>query len=128
MVLEQVCQLPQPFTAADLVQACEQEHISVGTVYNTLNLLQTAQILYSIKRERGTNASTEYALIQPQSVHIQVVCHKCGRKSEIKDEAITRLVKERRYTNFNMQGFSLYVFGECKRCSSKRMKQLTNKE
>ena len=38
MVLEQVCLLPQPFTADQLAKACQAERISVGTVYNALSL------------------------------------------------------------------------------------------
>lgn len=35
MVLTQICQLPQPFTADQLLKACEADRISVGTIYNS---------------------------------------------------------------------------------------------
>ena len=115
MVLEQVCQLPQPFTADQLTKACQEERISVGTVYNALNVFVLAQILHATNRQRGKSA-TEYELMSGNQIRMQVVCHKCGRVTEIQDKAVERLVKERKYSNFTMQHFSLFVYGECKIC------------
>ena len=115
MVLEQVCLLPQPFTAEQLADACKAERISVGTVYNALNLFLLAQILYATNRQRG-RAATEYELTVGSPTRMHIVCTRCGRVTEIHDKAIARLVQERKYSNFNMQHFSLYVYGECKIC------------
>ena len=52
MVLEQVCALPQPFTAEQLREACVAERISVGTVYNALNLFLDAHLLHAYTRPR----------------------------------------------------------------------------
>lgn len=118
MVLEQVCILPQPFTADQLAQACAAERISQGTVYNNLKLFVRAQILYAIERRRGTN-STRYELIPGKQVSMQMICGRCGRVSEFKDKAIDHLVRIRKYANFDMQHFSLFVYGECKQCRRK---------
>ena len=115
MVLEQVCLLPQPFTAEKLVQVCQAERISVATVYNCLNLFLLAQILYAHDRQRG-RAATEYELVIGKPMRIQMMCTRCGRLTEIHDKAIERLVKERKYSNFNLQHFSLFIYGECKIC------------
>lgn len=115
MVLEQVCLLPQPFTADQLVEACRAQRISVGTVYNALNLFLLAHILHANERQRGRSA-TEYELIIGKQMRMQMMCTKCGRVSEIRDKAIERLVKERKYTNFTMRYFSLFIYGECKKC------------
>jgi len=115
MVLEQVCQLPQPFTAEQLVHACQSERISVGTVYNSLNLFILAQILRAHDRQRG-RAATEYELIAGGPMRMQMMCTRCGRLTEIHDKAIERLVRERKYSNFNLQHFSLFIYGECKIC------------
>ena len=58
MVLKAACQLQQPFTADELAEKCAEERISVGTVYNVLNLLILAQILHAIQRQRGKAATT----------------------------------------------------------------------
>lgn len=115
MVLEQVCQLPQPFTAEQLIEVCSEQRISVGTVYNTLNLFISARILHAIERQRG-KAATEYELIIGSQARMIVICERCGRQTELHDKAIDRLVRERRYSNFKMQHFSLFVYGECKIC------------
>ena len=115
MVLEQVCQLPQPFTARQLLDACAAEHISVGTVYNALDLFIDAQIIHATNRQRG-KAATEYELITGTANRMQIVCKKCGRTADFADPAITRMIKERKYSNFTIQNYSLIVYGECKVC------------
>lgn len=122
MVLEQVCLLPQPFTADRLAKACMAERISVGTVYNALDLFLSAQILHASKRQRG-KAATEYELITSRQTRMQIICQRCGRVSEIHDKAIERLVQERKYSNFNASHFSVFVYGECKHCRRKIIEQ-----
>lgn len=115
MVLEQVCQLSQPFTADQLAQACAAERISVGTVYNALELFIKAQILHAINRQRGRTA-TLYEVIPGKQVHMQIRCGRCGRIVEMKDQAIDHLIRVRKYTNFNVQRYTLLIYGECKHC------------
>lgn len=115
IVLEQICLLPQPFTAEQLVEACKNERISVATVYNCLNLFLLARILYAHNRQRG-RAVTEYEIIVGKPVRFQMMCTKCGRVTDIHDKAIERLIKERKYSNFTLQHFSLFIYGECKIC------------
>lgn len=119
MVLTQICSLPQPFKAEQLVEACQEERISVGTVYNALSLFVTAEILQLHDRQRGRMAS-EYEMIVGTTMRMQVVCNKCGRVTEVHDKAIERLIKERKYTNFNLQHVSLFVYGECKLCRKQK--------
>ena len=117
MVLDQICLLPQPFTAEQLAKACQNERISVATVYNCLNLFLLARILYAHNRQRG-RAVTEYEVIVGKPMRMQMMCTRCGRVTEIHDKAIERLIKERKYSNFILQHFSLFVYGECKICRS----------
>lgn len=116
MVLAQVCLLKQPFTAAQLEDACQAEHISTGTVYNALNLFVEAQIVKVYDRGYGQTV-TEYELCTAASrSHMQIICRKCGRRAAFYDKAIMRLIAERKYANFNMQNYTLVVYGECKIC------------
>ena len=116
MVLEQVCQLPQPFTAAHLEEVCKAERISTGTVYNVLHLLIEASLVKIYDRGVGQTV-TEYELITEASrSHMQVICRKCGRRTFFYDNAIQRMVTERQYSNFNLQNYTLVVYGECKIC------------
>ena len=113
--------LRQPFTAEQLLTACEAEHISVGTVYNSLEVFCEAGIVRAITRQRG-KAATEYEIISGSASRFQMICKKCGRTVDISDKAISRLIKERKYSNFDVQHFSLFVYGECKICRKRSIK------
>ncbi len=125
MVLTQICQLPQPFTADQLLKACEADRISVGTIYNSLETFVDANILVAFERQMGKNAA-EYELITGSANRMQIICQKCGRVTSFTDKAITTLIQDRKYSNLNMQHFSLFVYGECKICRKKTLKN--NKE
>ena len=63
IVLEQAFLLPQPFTADQLVEACQAQRISVGTVYNSLEVFVSARILYKLERTHGvTQEQYKWAL------------------------------------------------------------------
>ena len=125
MVLTQICQLPQRFTANQLLKACEADRISVGTIYNSLETFVDANILVAFERQMGKNAA-EYELITGSANRMQIICQKCGRVTNFTDKAITTLIQDRKYSNLNMQHFSLFVYGECKICRKKTLKN--NKE
>lgn len=122
MVLMQICQLQQPFTAEQLKAACASERISKGSIYNALNLFIAAGIIHEYDRRIGQTV-TEYELITSARSHMQIVCRNCGRRTNFNDKAIMRLVNERKYSNFTAQRFTLVVYGECKVC---RRKLLSN--
>ena len=124
-VLEQACSLPQPFTAEQLRVVCEAMRISVGTVYNSLNLFVLAQILHATNRQRGGRAATEYEVVTPNVMRMQYICTECSRTVDFHDKAIERIVRERRYSNFAVNTFSLFVYGQCKICRSKKPKKST---
>ena len=115
MILEQVCLLPQPFTADQLTKACAAERISVGSVYNVLDVFVQAQILHAINRQRGRTA-IEYELTMVTRNRIQVICGRCHRVTSFHDKAIEHLIQTRKYTNFNPAHYTLFVYGECKHC------------
>ena len=122
IVLERIWQLPQPFTAAQLEEACSEDRICTATVSNTLDLFVKAQILHAVQRQLGKNL-TEYELVSQNQVRMEIICRKCGRTSEIHDQAITRIIQERTYSNFVPQQYSLFVYGECKLCRRLRKKE-----
>ena len=115
VVLENVCNLHQPFTAEQLVEVCAIERISVATVYNALDTFTKADIIRGLLRQRGQGA-TLYELVIETPKHMQYICKKCGRIVDFNDKAIGRLIEERRYANFILQQYSLVVYGECKMC------------
>lgn len=125
MVLEQACQLPPRFTAEQLTEACAAERISVGTVYNALELFIKAQIFHAIDRQRGKGA-TQYEVVPGKQTHMLIQCSRCGRITDIHDKAIDHLIRVRKYTNFEMQRYTLMIYGECKHC--RKLKQQNKEE
>lgn len=123
-LLRHICALEQPFGIDALVGSlAEEERISTATIYNTVNLLVSAQILHCISRRDGRKYA-QYQLTAQQAARLELVCTRCGRVSAFKDKAIENLIRMRKYSNFNLQGYSLYIYGECKTC---KRKSLTNK-
>ena len=120
-VLERVCYLPQPFTAEQLETACANDHISKGTIYNALRLFVKLNIVHAFDRQRE-HIVTEYEVVTTKQVRMQVVCEKCGKVQTFHDQAIERIIRERKYSNFTLQHFTLFAYGQCRRCKDKQEK------
>ena len=114
-LLEKICSLPQPFNPEQLRAACQEQRISRATVYNTIEVLCAAQILHPLKRVKGMQ-STEYELVVRPSTRMQIICKHCGRVQDFRDLSVAEQVKRRKFPNFEVQHFSLFVYGECKAC------------
>lgn len=121
MVLMEICEMPQPFTTDQLTERCLPLRLSQGTVYNSLALFVSAQILHAFCRETGRTA-TEYELTTGDKSHIQVICTRCGRVMETSDKAIEHIVHSRKYSNFIPNHYSMRIYGQCKICRSRKNK------
>ncbi len=119
MVLMEISEMPQPFTAEQLAQRCLKLRLSQATVYNTLNLFVSARILHAFNREAGRTV-TEYELMTGERSHIQIICTQCGRVTETHDKAIEHIVVSRKYSNFIPAHYSLRIYGQCKVCRRKK--------
>lgn len=115
MILNKMCMLPHPFTAEQLEEACTEERISLGTVYNVLRLFLKIGILHSITRQRGSKA-TEYELVYEKRTRMQTVCEECGRVTNFHDKSIDMIVQNSKRANFIVDHFVLTMYGECKKC------------
>lgn len=116
-ILSAVCTL-QRFTVDDLRYALTGILISRATIYNTLELLETAGIIRHIEKEYGVRAG-QYELTCLKSSSVQIICQRCGRISEIKDSTISRMLADKKFSNFTPERFSLYIYGHCKVCRRK---------
>lgn len=125
-VLEQVCVLPQPFTAEQLEAACQGDKISSGTVYNCLQLFLNANIIHATKRQKGHQA-TEYELITGNQIRMQRVCQQCGRATNFRAPAVDHLIRDLKSQNFFMQHYTLFLYGECRKCRLQREKKAQKK-
>ena len=121
-ILQEICLLPQPFTEEQLEQACEPLHVARASIFNALNMFVLAQILHADSRHRG-QTHTQYELITGRGIRMEVICKQCGRVTELRDKAIVKMIKEKHYSNFELQHFTLFVYGECKVCRQQNAKK-----
>lgn len=121
-VLLRACELPSPFTVDQLVEATREDHISQATVYNVLNLLKDARIAHLLGKQYRQNKDL-YEITSTTNNHLQIICTQCGREAEFKDVAVMNLLYAKRFNNFDLQHFSLYVYGECKVCRKKKKQE-----
>jgi Fe2+ or Zn2+ uptake regulation protein len=117
LVLAEACKLPQPFAASELIEAAEKQHISMPTVYNVLQLLIKARILLKVNRD-STREHAMYEILAGKSYTIQMYCTRCGRVTPVQSKVLNNAIKAYKFNNFNLQRFSLFVYGECKVCRS----------
>ena len=119
-ILSSICTL-QRFTVDDLRYALTGITISRATVYNTLELMEEAGIIRHIEKEYGVRAG-QYELTCLRTSSVQIICERCGRISEVKDSTISRMLQDKKFTNFTPERFSLYIYGHCKACRRKLLK------
>jgi Fe2+ or Zn2+ uptake regulation protein len=116
-ILSAVCTL-QRFTVDDLRYALTGILISRATVYNTLELLEKAGIIRHIEKEYGVRAG-QYELSYLKTSSVFIICQQCGRTREVKDTTITRVLEDKKLSNFVLERYSLYLYGRCKVCKKK---------
>lgn len=118
-ILKQVCSYKKTFTAEQLLHDIpDSVHLSVATVYNSLNLFCSCRILQKQSSSAGAR-TTAFELVMARDSSMHFVCTRCGRKVEFRDKAIENILRERHFNNFQMSDFSLSVYGVCKICRRK---------
>ena len=105
------------FTASTLVDAARRQRVSVGraTVFRTLDLLTEIGALERLDLPDGEHA---YVACEPEGHHHHVVCHSCGRSTDVPDaglQAVVREIGER--TGYRIDSHRLELYGLCAECS-----------
>ncbi len=116
-IMATACRL-QHFTIDELRASITELSISRATIYNTLSLLEDARLVQKLDKEFGVRTA-QYEWVQDSESTVQIVCTKCGRISPVKDSTISRMLADKRWSNFVPHHFSLYMFGQCKVCRRK---------
>ena len=116
-IMTAACRL-QHFTIDELRNALTELSISRATIYNTLSLLENARLVQKLDKEFGVRTA-QYEWVHNSDSSVQMICTKCGRVSPVKDSTISRMLADKRWSNFVPHHFSLYVFGQCKVCRKK---------
>ncbi len=115
VLLEKVTAMKGCFSPAELMLALADSdfRLSQGTVYNTLRLFEAAGV---VRRRPGEHGAEVYECASRVDEHIILCCTRCGRRREVKDAELLRILKLRRYPSFVASGFDLYIHGLCSRC------------
>ena len=88
--------------------------ISFSTVYRALKLLEKAGLAVS---RRFMDGITRFEPVHPGEHHDHLICVKCGRIIEFKDEKIEEMQKEiaKKY-RFKLISHRLELYGYCDEC------------
>ena len=116
IVFEQVFARHDHFCADDLAAKLSRgkNHVSRGTVYRTLALMEEAGFVRVI-RDTDVHAHYEHVFNHPQHEHM--ICDRCGEFIEFVDEEIDqRIVEACKTNNFLERTHRIVIFGICKNC------------
>lgn len=97
-------------------------HISLATVYNTIDMLVDAGLLRRREDPAGTSATFEKASAA-MSPRLQLVCETCGSVKIIKDPELVKMLDRRRFQDFSPTHYDLRILGTCQRCLRRRRRQ-----
>jgi len=115
MLLRRVTEICGRFTAKDLEEWASKRFISRATVYNSLDLFEKAHVVHCLHRQHSGRVM-EYECALGERASMMIICSKCGRVARVSDKATEVSIRLKKYPNFIMQHYSVYVFGECKEC------------
>lgn len=120
-ILERVFAMTDHFFIDALYKAIEADgyHVSRATVYNTIELLVDAGL---VRRHTFGAQPAQYERITGITNHHHLVCSRCGKVKEIKDQEIDAMLSARRFAGFTPVYADLYIYGVCGRCSRKKKK------
>lgn len=114
-ILEKVFDMSSHFSIDSLHSRLVDEsyHVSRATVYNTIELLIDAGL---VRRHTFGSQSPQYEKIAGLSKHYHLVCTRCGKIKEIKDNEIDDILNTRRFGKFHPAYVDLNVYGLCATC------------
>ena len=119
IVLTQAFSRHDHFCADDLAAelASGPNHVSRGTVYRTLALMEEAGFVRVI-RDTDVHAHYEHTFNHP--THEHMICDQCGEFIEFSDEIFAeRISKACTKYGFAERTHRIVVFGTCEKCQEK---------
>ena len=118
IVLTQVFSRHDHFCADDLAAELSsgRNHVSRGTVYRTLALMEEAGLVRVI-RDTDVHAHYEHTFNHPHHEHM--ICDKCGEFIEFCDDKVMELISAScREKGFAERTHRIVVFGTCAACQT----------
>lgn len=126
-ILDKIWELPAHFDIHALQAAMEDTsyHVSLSTIYNTVNLFNSCGILrrHTFGRE---GARFEVAV----GGHIHLICSSCGKIQETPDAEVAERLIAKSDHGFTPSYFSVCIYGLCASCHrrSKRKKRNADRQ
>lgn len=120
-ILRKVTQMKSHFNIDRLYEALEKDegyHVARSTLYATVELLCEAGIL---RRHQFGALPTQYEVALGN--HFHLICKRCGKVKEVKDDPFMRQMAAKRYSAFQTEHFSVYVYGTCFACLRREAKE-----
>lgn len=114
MILEYCTTAEPPILIKELLEYARRENMAVQTVYDTLDVLVDARILERITLQGKLKKA--FTLVSATRNKAKIICTECGRVAEFRDWTITERLRSHKYTNFDMDYFTVVVYGKCKVC------------
>lgn len=126
-ILEAVYSINGCFEIDEILRHMEEDEkfrVSRATVYNTISLLQNANLV--VHHQFGNVSKYEKCYGTEKS---HMVCTNCGKVTEIGNLNITETITAN-IKKFHLTHYSLYLYGLCNKChqAMKRRKARINKE
>lgn len=116
-ILERIYSYTDHFDAELLYNDMKDEfRVSLATVYNTLEILLKSKLI--IKHQFG-NQTSQYEKAYNNTIHHHLICTNCGKITEFTDKRIKDAILAKRFANFQVSQYSLYIYGKCKKCRKK---------
>ncbi|MDE5642147.1 MAG: transcriptional repressor [Muribaculaceae bacterium] len=115
VLLECVMGTDGHFTIDDFSQKLHDSgfHVSIGTLYNTLQLFVDCGLLRSL---RFGSDKTRYERVQGTPNHHHLVCTQCGRVKETRLSDLSAMIENRNLGKFTPAYYTLTIYGICARC------------
>lgn len=121
-ILETIYSIKGHFDIENLYQYMadkEKFRVSRATLYNTIILLIDAGLV--IKHQFGN--TSQYERSYNNETHHHLICTSCGKVSEFEDDNLKQVVAQSKIKGFQPSHYSLYIYGLCNKCLSKRKKK-----
>ena len=118
-ILETIYTIKGHFNIETLYQQMvekEKFRVSRATLYNTIILLIDAGLV--IKHQFGN--TSQYERSYNNETHHHMICTSCGKVSEFEDDNLKQAVSDSKLKGFQVSHYSLYIYGLCCKCISKR--------
>jgi len=107
-------------TADELYRILKKKHSGIGiaTVYRTLKLFCDSGICRELRLDDGL---IRYEALYGHEHHDHLICIKCGKVVEIRENKIEELqVKTAKKNGFELKYHRLDMYGICKKCSQNK--------